>query len=161
MTIAHDLFAETNPAFGTFALIAFCRKYVAEAKANPALALTYLALPVAMSADLDRSFSETNAKTGLLSWLNRYPDIRLDLGARLEASKGMVSSSLRFSLATRALKIAPSGTLALGADAPRATLADSLPDDPKKVIKRAERLGVWMARSGSAASIYSAFGVTP
>lgn len=99
MNIAYDLFAETNPAFGTFGLLGFCRKYVAASRGKPpTLALAYLALPIALSDDLETSFLETAATTGLLSWLNRYPDVRLDLSVRLDASKEIVSAAIRFGL---------------------------------------------------------------
>ena len=94
MNVAYDLFAETNPAFGAFGLVGFCSKYDLASGRSPVLALAYLALPIALSDDLETSFEETAVATGLLSWLNRYPDVRLDLGARLDASKGIVSAAL-------------------------------------------------------------------
>ncbi|ASP91652.1 three component ABC system middle component [Sinorhizobium meliloti] len=161
MTIAHDLFAESNPAFGTFTLVGFCRKYAAASGKAPALPLAYLALPIAMSHDLDKSFTETIATTGLLSWLNRYPDIRLELGARLTASREIVSAAVRFGLSSRALALGKDGTIGLGDGAPATAPVERLPEDPKRVIKRAERLGTWMGKAGSAGSIFSAFGVMP
>ena len=88
MSIAYDLFAETNPAFGTFGLVGFCQKFEAASGRPPELALAYLALPLALSDDLETSFDKTVATTGLLSWLNRFPDIRLDLGARTRRLEG-------------------------------------------------------------------------
>lgn len=85
MTIAYDLFAEANPAFGAYGLLGFCRKHIVAAGRGPDFALSYIALPIALSDDLNASFEETTALTGLLSWLNRYPDVRVDLGARLDA----------------------------------------------------------------------------
>jgi len=161
MNIAYDLFAETNPAFGTFGLVGFCQKYEAAAGRSPELALAYLALPLALSDDLETSFEETSATTGLLSWLNRYPDIRLDLGARLDASKDIVSAAVRFGLGARALSLGADGTIGLGARRPSAAPVADLPENPKRAVKRAERLGTWMGKTGSAGTIFSAFGVTP
>jgi hypothetical protein len=161
MRLAYDLFAESNPAFGTFGLVGFCQKYHAVSKRSPELALAYLALPLALSDDLETSFEETAATTGLLSWLNRYPDVRLDLGARLDASKDIVSAAVRFGLSTKALSFNSDGTIGLGTrKAPKAPIAD-LPEKPKRAVKRAERLGTWMGKLGSAGTIFSAFGVTP
>ncbi|RWB26979.1 MULTISPECIES: three component ABC system middle component [Mesorhizobium] len=162
MNIAYDLFAETNPAFGTFGLLGFCRKYVAASRGKPpTLALAYLALPIALSDDLETSFLETAATTGLLSWLNRYPDVRLDLSVRLDASKEIVSAAVRFGLCSRALALGNAGTIEPGPRAPSTTPVDNLPENPKRAIKRAERLGSWMGKAGSAGSVFSAFGVTP
>ncbi|MCX8279163.1 DUF6521 family protein [Phyllobacterium sp. 0TCS1.6C] len=137
MNIAYDLFAETNPAFGTFGLVGFCRKYEAVAGRSPELALAYLALPIALSDDLETSFEETAATTGLLSWLNRYPDIRLDLGARLDASKDIVSAAVRFGLGARALSLGPDGTIGLGGRRPSTAPVADLPESPKRAVRDA------------------------
>ena len=71
MTIALDLYAETNPAFGLFTTIGFCQNFVKNAGRPPDIALLYLAIPIAMSGDTQKSFSETNARTGLHTWLGR------------------------------------------------------------------------------------------
>lgn len=161
MTITYDLFAETNPAFGAYGLLGFCRKFIATAERQPDFALPYIALPIALSDDLNASFEETTARTGLLSWLNRYPVVRVDLGARLDASKDIVSAALRFGLSTNALLLEPDGTIGLGARKPAQAPADNLPQNAKRALKRAERLGTWMGNAGSTAAIFSAFGVTP
>ncbi len=161
MTIAYDLFAETNPAFGAYGLLGFCRKFIAAAGRRPDFALAYIALPIALSDDLNASFEETTTLTGLLSWLNRYPDVRVDLGARLDASKDIVSAAMRFGLSARALLLEPNGTLGPGPRKPVQAPADNLPQNAKRALKRAERLGTWMGNAGSTGTIFSAFGVTP
>lgn len=160
MKIAHDLYAETNPAFGTFAVVGFCREFCLASSSGPAIALVYLALPIAMSQDVEKSFSETNNRTGLLAWLNRYPDVRLSLGARLDASLETVSASLKLGFASEALVLLNGGEVNLGSKTPIKAPVGRLPQGPKSAIRRAERLGHWMGSSGSTGSIYSAFGVT-
>jgi hypothetical protein len=161
MTVAHDLFAETNPAFGVFTIVGFCRSFRDGAATAPALALVYLAIPIAMSGDTQASFSDTNSRTGLLAWLNRYPEIRLDLGARLDASLPIVSAAVKLGLTSRALELSRGGIIGLGSNVPAKAHAERLPREPKQVIRRAERLGTWMAAAGSTGSIFSAFGVVP
>lgn len=161
MTLAYDLFAETNPAFGAYALLGFCNKYIAAAARRPALALAYLALPIALSDDLNASFEETVSTTGLLSWFNRYPDVRVYLGGRLDASKEIVSAAMRFGLSAQALALEPDGLIGPGLRTPAKAPANNLPYKPKRALKRAERLGTWMGNAGSAGAIFSAFGVTP
>lgn len=161
MNIAYDLFAETNPAFVTFCLAGFCKKYEAASGKAPELALVYLALPLALSEDLENSFEKTAATTGLLSWINRYPDIRLELGARLDASKDIVSAAVRLGLSGKALSLSPNGMIGLGAQRLPAKPVSELPANSKRAIKRAERLGTWMGKTGSAGTIFSAFGVSP
>ncbi|WP_139813143.1 three component ABC system middle component [Ensifer aridi] len=142
-------------------LVGFCKAYIKASETPPALALTYLAVPIALSHDMEPSFSATNAATGLLAWLNRYPDLRLDLGDRLDASKDIVSSAVRLGLSSRALALNDGGTLTLGAAAPSMTKADDLPEEPKGAVRRAQRLGTWMGKAGTAASVFSALGVVP
>lgn len=160
MRIAHDLYAETNPAFGAYAIIGFCREYQAISTKNPSIALLYLALPIAMSRDTENSFSGTNIRTGLLAWLNRHPEVRLNLGSRLDASLDVVSASLRLALTSNALALVEGGAIGLGPNLPIKAPIDRLPPEPKKVIRRAERLGGWMGDAGSVGSIFSAFGVS-
>ncbi|MBA9068164.1 hypothetical protein FHR71_001905 [Methylobacterium sp. RAS18] len=161
MNIAYDLFAESNPAFGTFVLVGFIRKYEIASQRSPELALGYLALPLALSDDLETSFEETAATTGLLSWLIRYPDVCLDLGSRLDTAKTIVSAAVRFGVGSRALALGPDGTIGIGARRTPVAPISGLPDNPKRAVKRAERLGTWMGKAGSAGTIFSAFGVTP
>ncbi len=160
MKIAHDLYAETNPAFGTYAVIGFCREYQSTSAQNPSIALIYLALPIAMSRDTEQSFSGTNFATGLIAWLNRYPEVRLNLGERLDASLDVVSASLRLGVTSNALAFFDDGAIGLGPKPPKKSPVGKLPVEPKRVIRRAERLGGWMGRAGSTGSIFSAFGVT-
>jgi Family of unknown function (DUF6521) len=161
MTVAHDLFAETNPAFGVFTIVGFCRTFTKVSEKAPAAALLYLAVPIAMSGDTQISFSNTNSKTGLLTWLNRYPEIRLDLADRLNASLQIVSESIKLGLVSRALELGKEGVIGLGIHAPANARADHLPLEPRQVIRRAARLGTWMAGAGTTGTIFSAFGVTP
>lgn len=160
MKIAHDLYAETNPAFGAYAIVGFCREYQSTSAKNPSIALLYLALPIAMSRDTEKSFSETNIRTGLLAWINRYPEVRLNLGARLDASLDLVSASLKLGLMSKALALVEGGEIGLGSEPPIKAPIGRLPHEPKQVIRRAERLGGWMGEAGSAGTIFSAFGVS-
>jgi hypothetical protein len=161
MTLSHDLFAETNPAFGAFLAIAFCRSFQESAGSPPNIALLYLAMPIAMSSDTQASFTATNVSTGLLSWLKRFPAVQHQLGQRLDASLSIVTASLRFGFSSRALAMGDDGAVSLGYDAPAKAYAARLPIGPKQAMKRSERLGVWMADAGTPGSIFSAFGVTP
>ncbi|MHA6689303.1 three component ABC system middle component [Devosia sp. A449] len=161
MTTAHDLFAETNPAFGAFAIAGFCSSYESVSGTSPSLSLLYLSIPIAFSDDTQESFEKTNATTGLLSWLNRFPDIRINLGARLDASLDIVTSAVKLGVQANALRLHGGGLLGVGHAAPAAKGSRDLPEHAKRVIKRAERLGGWMAKVGSAAAVFSAFGVEP
>jgi hypothetical protein len=123
--------------------------------------LAYVALPIALSNDLDRSFAETAATTGMLSWLNRYPEVKIQLGGRLDACRDVVTGAIRYGLSAKALQLLPDGTLQPGTSAPSEKPLEGLPEDPMDVMRRARRLGTWMGKAGAAGTVFSAFGVTP
>lgn len=157
MKVAHDLYAETNPAFVVFTIVAFCRTYLVDTNPSVDVGLLYLVVPIAMSGDTEKSFSETNAKTGLLAWLTRYPAIRYDLGERLDASVPIVSAAIRFGLSSRALQLCKDGTVKLGPNGLPISVADSLAPGPRQVLRRAERLGGWMSKAGAPATELARF----
>lgn len=161
MPLAVDLFAEINPAFGVFTLVAFCRSYLSATKCSPHISLLYLAVPIAMSNDTQETFKVTNARTGLLAWLSRHPTLLIDLDARLDAALPIVTASLRLGLTSRALELGRGGTVHLGSNVPPKTHSNQLPQRPRQVIRRAERLGLWMAGAGTPGAIFSAFGIAP
>jgi hypothetical protein len=78
--IAHDIYAETNPAWVGYVLVAFLRGFVEAEPAGAELPLAYLGLPICLSGDLATTFEGSNKKTGLREWLERSPQIQLDLG---------------------------------------------------------------------------------
>lgn len=161
MQTAIDIYAETNPAFITFGAVTFCRRFTEVAELPPHFSLIYLAVPLAMSDDLQESFDKTNARTGLLAWLTRYPDVRFGLAPRLEATLPIVTAGIQLGVLTRALDLGQNGDLILGSAAPAKALGEKLPPQARQVLKRAERLGAWMGTAGKAAAIFSAFGVAP
>ena len=160
MKMAHDLFAETNPAFGIYTIVGFCREFCSVAHQNPSIALVYLALPIAFSRDTESSFAGTSARTGLLAWLNRYPDVRLDICTRIDASMEIVSASIKLGVTSKALALVEGGAIELGSNPPIKSPVDKLSLEPKRVIRRAERLGRWMGEAGTAGTIFSTFGVS-
>ena len=160
MKIAHDLFAETNPAFGTYTIVGFCRKFCSVAHQNPSIALVYLALPIAFSRDTESSFAGTHARTGLFAWLIRYPDVKLDIVTRIEASVDIVSASIKLGVTSKALTLVEGGAIKLGPSPPIKSPIGKLSLEPRRVIRRAERLGRWMGEAGTAGTIFSAFGVS-
>ena len=162
MTISYDLYAETNPAFVSFLLYRFVKSFSDGTSDAPHISLAYLAVPLAMSERLETSFASTSATTGLLAWLNRFPDIRVGLQRDLAHSKPVTAAGLRAALHSQLLNIKPDGTLGIGvAKKPPENAKGKLSSGPKYAVSRAERLGVWMSKVGGPALIFSALEVTP
>ncbi len=160
MIVAHDIYSETNPAYGTYALTMFVQGFIAANGAGPELPAAYLALPVAMSGDLAASFNGTNKNTGLLEWLDRSPQIQLGLADRVNRSMEIVTAAVRLACFTQTLALADGARLQAGTQKLKKSPIAALPVDTANVIKRAERLGYWFATAGSTRSAFDALGLT-
>jgi hypothetical protein len=159
---AYDLYAETNPAFVSFLLYRFVKSYSDGGSETPHISLAYLAIPLALSQRLEPSFSSTNAATGFLSWLNRFPEVRIGLQQDIEVARGVTAQGLRATLFSQLLELGGNGALQLGgAKKPPENTKSKMSDIPKQAVSRAERLGKWMSGAGGPAAIFSALEVRP
>ena len=151
--MTHDVYAEVNPAFGTYVLSAFVATYAQVVPEGPEIPTIYLTLPIAMSGDLKDTFGGTNKNTGLLEWLDRNPKIHVGLSDRVNASMNIVTETLSFACFSGAIHIAENR---LSHDQKRLKkgAVNSLRNDSKQVIKRAERLGHWFSTAGSTQTIF-------
>jgi Family of unknown function (DUF6521) len=160
MMIAHDIFAETNPAFCAYALTWFTKAYVSVKDAGPELPLCYVALPIALSGDLAASFGGTNRKTGLLVWLSRSPLVQVGLAERINASMPVVTEAVQFGCFTRLLALDADGRIRVGSQKIKKSSIDGLGEGPARALKHAERLGYWFAMTGSTRTNFDMMGLT-
>ena len=114
MKLAHDIYAETNPAFCAYALAVFTTAFITIKSDGPELPTVYLALPVALSGDLSGTFGGTNKNTGLLEWLERSPQVQVRLAERVNASMEIVTNAIWFGCFARVLKYRVEGVPASG-----------------------------------------------
>lgn len=159
MTVAHDVFAETNPAFCTYVAAAFVTSYLSIKEDGPELPIAYLALPLALSGDFESTFNHTNKNTGLLQWLERNPRVEVGLSARINGSMNIVTEAIRFACFTRVLKLSEGGRLQLGQSKLKKSATKSLSGEPAQAIKHAERLGHWFAVAGSTRAVFNIMGL--
>jgi hypothetical protein len=160
MNVTHDVFSETNPAFCACALVGFTKAFATINDRGPELPVAYLALPVALSADLNGAFKSTNKNTGLLVWLQRSPEIQIGLTDRLNASMGFVTEAVRFGCFSRMLTVDQVARLHVGARRIKQSVLNALTEGPCQALKRAERLGYWFAAAGSTRSVFDFMGLT-
>jgi Family of unknown function (DUF6521) len=160
MTVAHDVFAETNPAFCAYALTGFAAAYASIKDAGPELPLGYVALPIALSGDLAGAFDGTNRKTGLLEWLNRRPQVQVELAERINASMSMVTEAVRFGCFARVLTVEANGRIRVGSQKLKKSPIDGLGEGTSRALKHAERLGYWFAMAGSTRTTFDMMGLT-
>lgn len=172
MKATYDLFAETNPAYVAFVLYRFVDSFIQHSDRRPHViqhsdrfphvSLAYLMLPLALSQRLELSFSSTNITTGLLPWLNRFPEIRIGLQRDIDVARQITSHGLRAALYSRTLELGEGGSLRLGnAKPPPKGAKSKMPTLSRQAVSRAERLGVWMSQVGGPSAIFSALEVQP
>ncbi len=119
------------------------------------MSLAYLALPLALSGDLNCTFEGTNKNTGLLEWLERHPRVHIDLAARVNGSARFVTDAIRFACFGRFLAMDPMACIKVGASKFNHSAAIKLSPGPRSAIKHAERLGFWFAMAGSTRSVFA------
>ncbi|WP_336866573.1 three component ABC system middle component [Sphingomonas sanguinis] len=158
--IAHDLFAETNPAFGAYLLLSFVRGFAEETDKGPELPIAYLALPIIVSGDLRATFDGTNRRTGLQEWLERSPQIQVGLGERLNHSMDFVAGAVRLGCFSMVVHLSHEARLGEGTRYCRRDLATGLSNELAQSVRHAERLGYWCAAAGSTKTIYDTMGLT-
>jgi hypothetical protein len=159
MKVAHDVYAETNPAFCTCVLREFVKSYVSVNSAGPEVPAVYLSLPVALSGDLAATFGGTNKNTGLLEWLGRSPQVQIGLADRLNASLNMVTDAVRFGCFTGTIALKPDARLQLGGAKFKKSAIGMLDDAAAQALKRSERLGYWFAMAGSTRNVFDIMGL--
>lgn len=160
MKIAHDIFSETNPAFGAYAVVSFTKAYLSVNGDGPELPKIYLALPVALSGDLSRTFDGTNKKTGLSEWLVRSPQAEIDLAERVNATMGIVTEAIRFGCFARVLRLGINARITIGDQKLKKSAMTALSAESTQVLKRAERLGFWFASAGSTQAAFNIMELT-
>ena len=157
--IAHDIYAETNPAFCTLILNAFVKAYTSISPSGVEIPSAYIAVPLAMSGDMETTFIGTNKKTGLREWLERNPEVQIELSERLNGTMEFVTEAIRFGCFSGVLQIEQDTKLTLG-NQKLAKNVNSHTPDTKGAIKRAERLGYWFATAGSTRNIFNMMELT-
>ena len=160
MDIAHDLYAETNPAFCAYLLAAFSSAYQEENDEIPEVSLCYTSLPLALSGDLADTFAGTNRLTGLLEWLQRHPVIQIDLCARINGSLDIVTEAIRYGCFAQLLLLTETGRLQVGSKAINKSAINRLSLETQQAFKQAKLLGHWMAMSGTSRTTLNMMGLT-
>lgn len=159
MAIAHDIFAETNPAYCASLLATFVRAYRTKSGSEPDITLCYAALPLALSGDLAPTFGRTNRKTGLLEWLRRSPVIQIRLAARVNGSLDIVTEAIRFGCFSNLLAINAYGRVVPGASPLPKHLKAQLTQETQEIFDNIDRLGHWFALAGSTRTVFNMMGL--
>lgn len=158
MIPAHDVFAETNPAFCGAVLAQFCSAYQATPPGLSATtALVYLVVPLAISEDLAPTFDGCNRETGFTLWMRRNPKITVDLAKKVNATLEITTAAIRFGCIAGIFILTPEGCV----QSVRKTFPPAVKNGVAgAALKRARLLGIWMAGMGSPRSVIEELGVS-
>ncbi|MEX6679180.1 DUF6521 family protein [Pseudomonas sp. W2Oct36] len=159
MAVAHDIFAETNPAYCAALLATFVGAYRSRSGTDPDISLCYAALPLALSGDLSSTFDRTDRRTGLLEWLRRNPVIQIRLAGRVNGSLDIVTEAIRFACFCHLLAINSEGRLVPGGSSVPKHLTMQLSKSTQQVFKNIDRLGCWLALAGSTRTVFDMMGL--
>lgn len=159
MISSRDVFAETNPAFYCVVFSRFCSAYKQEQSLQrpPAIPLVYLIVPLAISEDLGNTFDGCNKDTGMPLWLNRNPEITMDLAKKVNLTLELTTAAVRFGCLAGLLSITPDGDLESAKNSLPAAVSSGV---ASAALKRARLLGVWMATMGSPRAVLEELGVS-
>ena len=157
MKFAHDIHAETNPAFCATIIAQFCEAYQKNRGSGPLVAAVYLVLPIVLSEDLASTFDKCVGSTGLLVWLDRSPRIRTGLANRVNATLSVSTEAIRFGCFTGMLRMESRGEIA---SSHRKLPAEVSSGVAAEAIKRAKLLGSWFAAVGSTRAVMEGMGVS-
>jgi len=160
MQVAHDLYAETNPAFCAYLLAMFVSAYKEQKDTDPEIILSYAALPLALSGDLEHTFNGTNKTTGLLEWLHRFPVIQIELSTRINASLDIVTEAVQYGCFANLLKLNTEGQLQCGSKAINKAAIKRLSSETSASFRQAQLLGAWFATAGTARTTLNMMGLT-
>jgi len=158
MKVAHDVFAETNPAYCAHVIASFVRAYQSISEQGADLVLCYLSLPISLSGELTSTFEQTNRNTGLLEWIRRNPAIQIGLAERVDDTLNVVTEAIQFGCFSQILTMDGAGRVSPGTKRFRRPPHHS--EEISSVLKHSERLGYWMAMAGSTRTTLDMMGIT-
>ena len=153
--ISIDIFAETNPAFGSLILFHFCKGYYQETKVGVPFPLLLLPLPILLSNDLARIFNSTNIKTGFFQWIGNNPEVLLDLTQKVNGANEFLKPAIKFGIFKKIFQVNNSGFL-VPVDK---SIKKSSKSELDNLFKYAERLGSWIGQVNSTKTIFNHLGL--
>ncbi|WP_417795769.1 three component ABC system middle component [Terasakiella pusilla] len=153
-----DAFISTNPAYCSFAIFHFCQGYMNEAKASMPYPLMVLPVPIILSGEFENRFRNQRIATGLYAWLERNPDVLIELAERIEGTIPLTKSAITFGLSSNIIEISENGLVKANSNSLKKTVPAN--NQKLKIIKKnAELLGSWCGQAKSAAMVFNQMGV--
>ena len=157
MSTAVDLYAMTNPALGSAVLWAFLQG-AERGERGVELPLLFLPIPILLSSSLASTFNGTNSRTGFFVWLDRHPEVTVDLPERVRLTRPISRRALLFASQTRLLTADADGFFR-STGAVSDTKLRQAGDAVRPLFPLAKRFGTWLGEVASTRDVLYALGL--
>lgn len=153
-----DVFAETNPAFCSVILQKFCLGYSQESDCGVDFPIIFLVLPIVLSSESNRNFLNTNVATGLFRWLDRNPEVLVQLPDLVQETVSYTKRAITFGLSKKAFGVSKNGQFVVEH---KEVFKNTSSLDPyiKMTCINSFRFGQWLGQVGSTTMIYNSLGL--
>ena len=146
----------TNPALGGALLWSYLRG-AAETERALEFPLLFLPLPILLSS-LKDTFEGTNRVTGFFAWLERHPEVTVELAERVERMRPISRRAILYGARTKLIAGASEGLFT-----PTTAIRDSALTRAGPTVRPlfplARRLGGWIADVPSTRDVLYALGI--
>ncbi|ADO69776.1 three component ABC system middle component [Stigmatella aurantiaca] len=160
MKTASDVYAMTNPALCSLIICSFLEGHEASSGRGAEFPLLFLPIPLVLSETSRNTFSKTNSRTGFFTWIQRNPEILIDLAARINRTATYSREGLLFGARYRMLAGDNEGGMRTAKKIVSSQL-QSIHADLRSYFNIARRFGYWVAEVGSTRMILHSLGLTP
>lgn len=157
MTTALDLYATTNPAFGSALIWSFLAG-AGETDQGIEFPLLFLPLPILLSS-LRMTLIHTNRRTGFYAWIERHPEVRVGLADRVERMQLITRRAILYGARVQILSVGATGEFRAGGALRDSALSRTGPA-VRSLFPVARRLGAWIGEVGSARDVLYALGLS-
>ncbi|MCI5130113.1 MAG: hypothetical protein D3904_01020 [Candidatus Electrothrix sp. EH2] len=154
-----DFFADTNPAYCSVVLFQFCQGYKQEAKESIDFPLLLLPIPLVLSAELEKTFNHTKINTGFFAWVDRNPELIINLSSRVEGTLELTQKAMEYGVTYCILDITSDGKISPVENGLKKKVAFPAKSKVGLVCRNALRLGQWFGQVRSTATIYNHLGL--
>lgn len=157
MSTAVDLYATTNPAFGSALLWSFLTG-AGESGQGLEFPLLFLPLPILLSSTRE-TLLHTNRRTGFHAWLERHPEVRVDLAPRVERMQLITRRAILYGSQVQLITAGVDGRFRATSALREARLSRTGPA-VRAMFPLARRLGAWIGEVGATRDVLYALGLT-
>ena len=152
-----DLLSKSNPVYLSLFVVAICEGHQGHSGRPIEIASIYLALPICCSNYFQASFSNTNIKTGIFSWLTKQQETIYMIPQSIRNTSKFTNSAIQFCAQARMIEINESGEVSVKKNGHKALTTQS--KKSRTPLKRAMNFGAWISDIGDSKDLFSALGI--